>query len=206
MFLSCISLFLLCVHSDVVASVGQEQKIKWQDMRTVTFYGGRMTTGRRPLPQIVNEVVKTYKYMSVKEKVVIDDEIITCTSLGPSEDARGWFPPLDWDCTSDQMWYGRAYDRLIVSCECYNHCDDDYVWIGSCQLEYTTHFINFWYGFLYCVVGLGLLFSPIIAIVVGVTAYHVSWKCLSFCSSQNKSRRERNKQNSIDKAFRPLNT
>lgn len=144
----------------------------------------QMTKGRRQLPQIQTEVLHTGKYMSVREKVVVKDVNITCINMG--EDASSnIFPPVIWSCDHDHMWPGRTYDLLLITCECYDHCDDDYVWKGSCAIEYTTQFANFWWGLLYWM-------SPILAIVaiVGLWCCGI-WTSEQWSRMKDKRRRMR---------------
>lgn len=163
----------------VLIRADSEAKIKWQNMRNVTFVGGQMTTGRRAMHQLTwGWEIFFYSHSFASTSFVITDEIITCTNMGPSISNR-YFPHVIWQCTADQLWFGRMYDRLDVSCECYDHCDDDYVWIGSCTLDYTTKYRNFWWAILTFIVITLALVAVFVGAIIGLM---LCVCCVHLCS------------------------
>lgn len=117
--------------------VADDEKIKWQDLKTVTFYGGLMTKGRQPVPQI--SIGSDDKYTT---RLAVDNVNITCRNIGPTIQSMGLFPPVNWNCSTDHFQSGETFKRVNILCECYNRCDDDYVAMGSCSVVYSSKKTN----------------------------------------------------------------
>ena len=114
------------------------------------------------MPQIRTEVVHSNRALHVKEKVVVEDAVIKCRSRGEATNSKGYFPPLDWKCEGDNLWIGRIYDQIVITCECFSdelNCESGYVAQGSCFLEYKTKFKNVWFAILYVIGFLGLIMA-----------------------------------------------
>lgn len=120
-------LSLLYVH--VTAGLfGKSDKVRLEDVQTLTLYDGRMTTGRRssPVPQM-SCVGGSAGCHSFKPQVV------QCYNRG----SDGY--DVQWECKTD-MDNAYRFGKIEVTCEGYDYPDDPYVLRGSCGLEYTLDY------------------------------------------------------------------
>ena len=102
-------------------------KVLLQDVKTLTLYADRMTTGRRssPVPQLT--------CVGGSAQGQFKPQVVQCYN-------RGWDgSDVQWECKSD-MDNAYRFGRVEVVCEGYDYPDDPYILKGSCGLEYTLDY------------------------------------------------------------------
>ncbi|KAI8910245.1 store-operated calcium entry-associated regulatory factor precursor [Gorgonomyces haynaldii] len=112
-------------------SLGEAQKVLLRDVQALTFYEGRMTTGRRssPVPQLTQ--ISGNAPRSSRPRVV------QCVNVGfDGHDVQ-------WRCSAE-LDSKVAFGETTVTCEGYNYPEDPYVLQGSCGLEYDLHRTSSW--------------------------------------------------------------
>lgn len=118
------SLMLLVVAT---SGVFAHESIPINAIRRLTFYKGRMTTGRRapPMTQLKCKGGNACNYFT--------PETISCQNVGTND--RG---QVQWKCEA-QMEDLFRLGETTVSCEGYSHRGDRNVLKGSCGVFYTLH-------------------------------------------------------------------
>jgi hypothetical protein len=104
-------------------------RVKLRDVKVLTLYHGRMTTGRRtrPLPQLTCiGGTNRCKYLP---------PVIQCYNRGSDG------VDIQWECKTD-MDVNLRFNKIEVTCEGYDYPEDDYVLAGSCALEYSIDSVD----------------------------------------------------------------
>ncbi|PWN50677.1 DUF1183-domain-containing protein [Violaceomyces palustris] len=98
---------------------GANRRILKSSIKALTFYQGKQTAYRRtsPLAQLTCLGKPCSRYQP---------DVVQCVSVGDDQ----------WKCTADLPPSIRM-GRVEVSCEGWDHADDDYILKDSCALEYT---------------------------------------------------------------------
>lgn len=96
------------------------------DVKTLTLHQNKMTTGRRgsPLPQLV--CIGGNAQREAQKEV----DTIQCYNQG--SDGRS----IQWKCETSFKSPGLRLGRVEVGCEGYESSDDEFILVGSCNLEY----------------------------------------------------------------------
>ncbi|KAJ3323477.1 Store-operated calcium entry-associated regulatory factor [Boothiomyces sp. JEL0866] len=99
-----------------------------QDIKVLTLYSGKYTTGRRSsaVPQLKCVGGDACKYSEYKP------EVMQCKNMG--FDGRDF----QWECKSELDEKVKLRETT-VTCEGYSYADDPYVLVGSCGVEYTLY-------------------------------------------------------------------
>jgi len=94
------------------------ERVKLKDVEAITFYRGRYTTGRKPIPMLTcTGLCKN------------SPEIVQCQNVGwDGIDAQ-------WKCNAN-LDKNVKFSKISVNCEGYDHPHDSYIIAGSCGLEY----------------------------------------------------------------------
>jgi len=117
-------LFLLVLVSEVQGYYGNDA-ILLDQVKTLTFATGKMTTGRRnsPIPQL----------QCVSGSACYSDSLplsVQCTNVGTDS-----YGEVQWQCKAD-LDSSVRFGQTTVSCEGYSNPNDPYILKGSCGLEY----------------------------------------------------------------------
>ncbi|XP_072050912.1 store-operated calcium entry-associated regulatory factor-like [Amphiura filiformis] len=104
---------------------GSGDKVRLSGVNTLTLYNGKMTTGRRSSPVKQLQCVGGSAGCSA-----FTPQVVQCYNRG----SDGY--DAQWECKSD-MDNAYRFGSIEVTCEGYDHPDDEYVLKGSCGLEYT---------------------------------------------------------------------
>lgn len=106
-----------------LVSLVQANSIFFDDIKTLTFYGDKMTTRLRtpPTPQL--------QCVGETAKCLFQPQIVRCSNNG-----RG--ATINWKCES-MVDSSHRFSWVGVVCEGYEKQYDEYVRVGSCGLEYT---------------------------------------------------------------------
>jgi len=101
--------------------------VNLQDVNALTFYDGRMTTGKRsrPVPQL------TCVGGAGCGRTPVD--VVQCKNVGYDG------VDVQWKCEA-QIDNDYRLGKTTVNCEGYSNPDDAYVLAGSCGLEYTLEY------------------------------------------------------------------
>lgn len=139
--ITCIILTIALTASP--ASEADESKvIRWQELKSLTFSpSDRMTIGskiRRKIT-ITKPVIVTRggEKLSEQRKLPLHlKQDIFCRVLHAVNysDADESWPPLKWDCSSEELLEDFIITESKVECECYKHCSGDEVLIPSCHV------------------------------------------------------------------------
>lgn len=117
-----------------VYSAFQYDRVLLEDVKVLTFKKNQWTTARRtyPIPQLVCTGGSAVKKHSQVENV-------QCTNQGLSDNGDP-----SWKCEA-------ALDKTLklgqvdVLCEGFSHSNDRFILVGSCGLEYTLEFTDYYY-------------------------------------------------------------
>ncbi|CAB4400241.1 unnamed protein product [Rhizophagus irregularis] len=120
-------LISLCLLTFVVE--GWDNKVLLEKVRALTLYRGKYTTGRRHKP------IKQIECIGGNAGCRYEPDVIQCRNIG----LDGINP--NWKCEAD-LPKSLKFGRLKVTCEGYEHPNDQYVLKGSCGLKYTLYLTN----------------------------------------------------------------
>lgn len=123
-----ISLILLCLAAYVADSTTAD-RVRLRDTQLLTLQKGAWTTGRRtsPMPQL--------KCTGGSNKCDFLPATVECYNRGT--DGKD----VQWECSAI-LDKNLRFGKMQVTCEGYDHPDDEYVLSGSCGLEYTIDGID----------------------------------------------------------------
>ncbi|KAL1443410.1 hypothetical protein MTO96_007493 [Rhipicephalus appendiculatus] len=99
------------------------KKVKLKDVEVLTLRQGQYTTGRRssPVPQLT--------CLGGSAGCQNAPAVVQCYNRG----SDGY--STQWECKAD-MSKSQKFGTVEVTCEGYDHADDEYILAGSCGLEY----------------------------------------------------------------------
>lgn len=118
-----LSFFVLFLIEQVVS---KSDRVKLKDVQVLTLQKGKYTEARRSR--------RMHQLMCVggTARCSFIPETVQCYN-------RGWDGrTVNWECKAD-MDKKYSFGILEVSCEGYDHPDDDYILAGSCGLEFTIN-------------------------------------------------------------------
>ena len=121
LFLCLIVTFSLLIEGYHWSDSNSERQLL-SEVKALTFYQGKQTTGRRspPLPQLVcvaGDACGRYNPM-----------VVLCTQVGNEQ----------WRCESD-LPSAYKFGPVEVNCEGYEYPEDPYILKGSCALDYSLY-------------------------------------------------------------------
>lgn len=111
----------------LVGSTLGYNSVLFQQIKTLTLYKDRLTTGQRTAP------IRQIKCVGGDACNYFTPEVISCTNLGNNDMGN-----VQWKCQA-QMEKSYRFGRTKVSCEGYSFKGDQNVLQGSCGVEYTLH-------------------------------------------------------------------
>ncbi|CAG8597229.1 3364_t:CDS:10 [Acaulospora morrowiae] len=127
----------------------EDKKVLLADVKTITFYRGKLTTGRR------NEPIRQMQCVGGDACHEFVPDVVQCTNVG--SDGTGQFceksfempgstnilsfQDTNWRCDAE-LPKSLKFGPITVSCEGYNYPEDPYILRGSCGLEYTLYRTN----------------------------------------------------------------
>uniref|UniRef100_A0A131YEX0 Store-operated calcium entry-associated regulatory factor n=1 Tax=Rhipicephalus appendiculatus TaxID=34631 RepID=A0A131YEX0_RHIAP len=116
------SLIVILLLIDPALSWGGK-KVKLKDVEVLTLRQGQYTTGRRssPVPQLT--------CLGGSAGCQNAPAVVQCYNRG----SDGY--STQWECKAD-MSKSQKFGTVEVTCEGYDHADDEYILAGSCGLEY----------------------------------------------------------------------
>ncbi|ELT97879.1 hypothetical protein CAPTEDRAFT_219816 [Capitella teleta] len=114
----------LCPLTAAWGSSGND-RVLLSDIKTLTLYNGKMTTGRRSSP--VAQLTCTGGTAGCSSYV---PPVVQCRNQGTD----GY--DIQWECKAD-LDNAYRFGKIEVTCEGYDHPDDPYILRGSCGLEYS---------------------------------------------------------------------
>ncbi len=97
------------------------------DVKVLTLYKDRMTTGGRNAP------IKQMTCVSGDACRFFTPEVMNCANVGVDDGGE-----VQWKCQAQMEDFYRL-GQTQVSCEGYTNPDDPYILTGSCGVEYTLH-------------------------------------------------------------------
>ena len=108
--------------------------VRLTDVQVLTFKKGQWTTGRRSptIPQLTCTGGTARKMYGKVENV-------QCTNQG--HDGTG---NVQWKCEST-LEKTIKLGQTVVSCEGYDYSEDPFILVGSCGLEYTLEYTDYYY-------------------------------------------------------------
>ncbi|KAJ6647953.1 Store-operated calcium entry-associated regulatory factor, partial [Pseudolycoriella hygida] len=115
-------IFLLLITLYSVS--GKKERIRLQDVETLTLYSDKWTTARRSAPVKQLNCVGGSCYRA---------SIATAQCYNRGFDGND----VQWECKAE-FPSNYKFGRLEVTCEGYEYPEDDYILTGSCGLEYTV--------------------------------------------------------------------
>ncbi|KAG9510534.1 Ribose-5-phosphate isomerase [Fragariocoptes setiger] len=103
-----------------------KDRIPLRDLKSITLYRGRLTTGRltHPIPQLT-----------------CVGGTAGCKLFTPQEVQCQHSGDLNWSCHAD-MSDRVKFNHIEVICEGYEYAEDDHVLLGSCGLEFTLDYVS----------------------------------------------------------------
>ncbi|XP_041357590.1 store-operated calcium entry-associated regulatory factor-like [Gigantopelta aegis] len=120
-------IILLCLVGCTSGIYNDQDRILLEDLKVLTLYSDRMTTGRRssPVPQL--------KCVGGSAQNAYIPLTVQCYNRG--------FDGYDtqWECKTD-MDNEYRFGKVEVTCEGYDYPNDPFILRGSCGLEYTLEY------------------------------------------------------------------
>ncbi|RIA88959.1 hypothetical protein C1645_218112 [Glomus cerebriforme] len=126
--ISSVILISFCILTFVQVE-GWDDKVLLEKVRALTLYRGKYTTGRRHKP------IKQIECVGGDAGCRYEPDVIQCRNIG----SDGINP--NWKCEAD-LPKSLKFGRLKVTCEGYEHPNDQNVLKGSCGLKYTLFLTN----------------------------------------------------------------
>ncbi|PIK44890.1 putative store-operated calcium entry-associated regulatory factor-like [Apostichopus japonicus] len=123
-----LTVLAISVQLSVGFGFGKSDKVLLEDVKTLTLYNNRMTTGKRssPVPQM--------KCVGGSAGCnAFSPQVVQCSNKG----SDGY--DVQWECKTD-MDNAYRFGMIEVICEGYDYPDDKYILKGSCGLEYTLDY------------------------------------------------------------------
>ncbi|GBC02355.1 hypothetical protein RclHR1_04590008 [Rhizophagus clarus] len=120
-------IIFLCLLTFLVE--GWADKVLLEKVRALTLYRGKYTTGRRHKP------IKQIECVGGNASCRYEPDVIQCRNIG----LDGINP--NWKCEA-VLPKSLRFGPLKVTCEGYEHPNDQYVLKGSCGLKYTLYLVN----------------------------------------------------------------
>jgi len=122
---------LLLCWSSIAQPYYNNDAIQLENIQSLTFVRGRMTTGRRSSPvSQLNCLGGT-----ASRRSDLHPSTVQCRNVG----SDGFGTDINWKCEAD-LESSVRFGETTVNCEGFSHPDDPYILKGSCGLEYTLDY------------------------------------------------------------------